>query len=192
MVREDLRGIVRYIGKDNPTQAKSFGKELRDRTKPLAQHPELGRKGRPGLPDAGIHTQRGEQARPQARLEAAAHAGEMRYTGPQGLAGGGVGVAGLRFQAHFRQAQPRQMLRLRDRPGWPAPVRGRPAATVRLAGAGAMVADFSDGVDCSGDFIVVIGTVGIELQGKGGEWKMPGSRCQRRFKTDTVFFQAAV
>lgn len=51
MAREDLRGIVRYIGKDNPTRAKSFGKELRDKTRPLAQHPELGRKGRPGLPE---------------------------------------------------------------------------------------------------------------------------------------------
>lgn len=51
MAREDLRGIVRYIGKDNPTRAKSFGKELRDKTKPLAQHPELGRRGRPGLPE---------------------------------------------------------------------------------------------------------------------------------------------
>ena len=51
MAREDLRAIVRYIGKDNPTQAKSFGQELRDKTKPLAQHPELGRQGRPGLPD---------------------------------------------------------------------------------------------------------------------------------------------
>ena len=51
MAREDLRAIVRYIGKDNPTRAKSFGKELRDKTKPLAQHPELGRKGRPGLPE---------------------------------------------------------------------------------------------------------------------------------------------
>ena len=51
MAREDLRGIVGYIGKDNPTRAKSFGQELRDKTKPLAQHPELGRKGRPGLPE---------------------------------------------------------------------------------------------------------------------------------------------
>ena len=51
MAREDLRGIVRYIGKDNPTRAKSFGKNLLDKTKPLAQHPELGRKGRPGLPE---------------------------------------------------------------------------------------------------------------------------------------------
>lgn len=49
--REDLRGIVRYIARDNPIRAKSFGKELRDKTKPLAQHPELGRTGRPGLPD---------------------------------------------------------------------------------------------------------------------------------------------
>jgi toxin ParE1/3/4 len=51
MARDDLLAIVRYIGKDNPTRAKSFGKELRDKTKPLAQHPELGRHGRPGLPD---------------------------------------------------------------------------------------------------------------------------------------------
>jgi toxin ParE1/3/4 len=48
---DDLRAIVRYIGKDNPTRARSFGKELRDKTRPLAQHPELGRTGRPGLPD---------------------------------------------------------------------------------------------------------------------------------------------
>jgi len=51
MAREDLRAIVRYIGKDNPTRAKSFGQELHDKTKSLARHPELGRKGRPGLPE---------------------------------------------------------------------------------------------------------------------------------------------
>ena len=51
MAREDLRAIVRHIGKDNPTRAQSFGQELRDKTKPLAQHPALGRQGRPGLPD---------------------------------------------------------------------------------------------------------------------------------------------
>jgi len=51
MAREDLRAIVRYIGKDSPTRAKSFGQKLRDKTKSLAQHPELGRKGRPGLPE---------------------------------------------------------------------------------------------------------------------------------------------
>lgn len=51
MAREDLRAIMRHIGKDNPTRAKSFGQELRDKSKPLAQHPELGRQGRPGLPD---------------------------------------------------------------------------------------------------------------------------------------------
>lgn len=50
MAREDLRSIIQYIGRDNPTRAKSFGQELRDKTKPLAQHPELGRHGRPGLP----------------------------------------------------------------------------------------------------------------------------------------------
>jgi addiction module RelE/StbE family toxin len=49
---EDLRAIVRYIGKDNPIRARSFGQELRDKTLPLAQHPELGRTGRPGLPDS--------------------------------------------------------------------------------------------------------------------------------------------
>ncbi len=51
MAREDLRVIVRYIGKDNPTRAKRFGQDLRDKTQSLAQHPELGRHGRPGLPD---------------------------------------------------------------------------------------------------------------------------------------------
>ncbi|MDR2032812.1 MAG: type II toxin-antitoxin system RelE/ParE family toxin [Azoarcus sp.] len=49
--REDLRAIVRYIGKDNPGRARSFGQDLRDKTLPLAQHPELGRTGRPGVPD---------------------------------------------------------------------------------------------------------------------------------------------
>ncbi len=51
MAREDLRAIVRFIGKDNPVRAKSFGHELRDKIELLALHPELGRKGRPGLPD---------------------------------------------------------------------------------------------------------------------------------------------
>ena len=48
--QEDLRAIVRFIGKDNPTRAKSFGQDIRDKTKPLAEHHELGRTGRPGLP----------------------------------------------------------------------------------------------------------------------------------------------
>ncbi|MBN2690618.1 MAG: type II toxin-antitoxin system RelE/ParE family toxin [Burkholderiaceae bacterium] len=51
LAREDLRNIVCHIGKDNPTRAKSFGRELRDKTKRLAQYPELGRHGRPGLPE---------------------------------------------------------------------------------------------------------------------------------------------
>ncbi|MDP3091943.1 MAG: type II toxin-antitoxin system RelE/ParE family toxin [Nitrospira sp.] len=51
MAHKDLRAIVRYIGKDDPIRAKRFGKELRDKTTLLAQHPELGRQGRPGLPD---------------------------------------------------------------------------------------------------------------------------------------------
>ena len=41
--------VVRYIGKDNPTLALSFGKELSGKTLLLAEHPELGRKGRPGF-----------------------------------------------------------------------------------------------------------------------------------------------
>lgn len=49
--RDDLSAIVRYIGKDNPTKARSFGQELHDQTLSLTQHPELGRTGRPGLPD---------------------------------------------------------------------------------------------------------------------------------------------
>lgn len=52
MARDDLRAIVRYIGRDNPTRAKSFGQELRDKAKLLAQHPALGREGRPGLPES--------------------------------------------------------------------------------------------------------------------------------------------
>lgn len=51
IAREDLRAIISYIGQDNPTRAKSFGQELSDKTKLLAQHPELGRQGRSGLPD---------------------------------------------------------------------------------------------------------------------------------------------
>jgi plasmid stabilization system protein ParE len=51
MAREDLRAIVRYIGQDSPARAKSFGQELRNKTKSLAQHPEIGRQGRPGLPE---------------------------------------------------------------------------------------------------------------------------------------------
>lgn len=57
MAREDLRGIVRYIGKDNPIRAKRFGKDLRDKTKPLAQHPERGRPGRlPGIRELVAHS----------------------------------------------------------------------------------------------------------------------------------------
>lgn len=56
MAREDLRGIVRYIGKDNPTRARSFGQALRDKTTLLAQHPELGRPGRlPGIRELVAH-----------------------------------------------------------------------------------------------------------------------------------------
>ena len=50
---EDLRNIVRYIAQDNPNRARTFGKALRDKVQPLAQHPLLGHEGRPGLP-AGV------------------------------------------------------------------------------------------------------------------------------------------
>jgi len=56
MAREDLRSIIQYIGKDNPTRAKNFGKELRDKTKLLTRHPELGRPGRlPGVRELVAH-----------------------------------------------------------------------------------------------------------------------------------------
>jgi len=50
---DDLRNIVRYIAQDNPTRARTFGKELRDKVEPLQHQPLLGREGRPGLP-AGV------------------------------------------------------------------------------------------------------------------------------------------
>ncbi|MDE2463167.1 MAG: type II toxin-antitoxin system RelE/ParE family toxin [Alphaproteobacteria bacterium] len=50
LARDDLRAIIQYIGKDNPTRARHFGKELRDKIRVLAQHPKLGHTGRPGLP----------------------------------------------------------------------------------------------------------------------------------------------
>ena len=51
MAREDLHAIVRYVAKDNPARAKSFGKDLRNKTKALVQQPKPGRAGRPGLPE---------------------------------------------------------------------------------------------------------------------------------------------
>ncbi len=47
---EDLRSIVRYIAQDSPARARTFGKRLREKVLPLAQHPLLGHEGRPGLP----------------------------------------------------------------------------------------------------------------------------------------------
>jgi addiction module RelE/StbE family toxin len=49
--RRDLIGIIRYIGKDNPARARSFGQELSDKALVLADHPMSGRPGRPGLPE---------------------------------------------------------------------------------------------------------------------------------------------
>lgn len=46
----DLDSIVDYIAEDSPIRAEEFGQELRSKVLPLAQHPKLGRAGRPGLP----------------------------------------------------------------------------------------------------------------------------------------------
>ncbi|MDY7577392.1 type II toxin-antitoxin system RelE/ParE family toxin [Herbaspirillum sp. RTI4] len=50
IAESDLDDIIDYIAQDNPFRAGTFGQELRDKTLSLAQHPELGRAGRPGLP----------------------------------------------------------------------------------------------------------------------------------------------
>ena len=47
----DLDNIIDYIAQDSPANAKRFGKELRDKTRQLAEFPGTGRSGRPGLPD---------------------------------------------------------------------------------------------------------------------------------------------
>jgi toxin ParE1/3/4 len=41
--RDDLRDIVRFIARDNPHRAESFGYELMTRTDILHDHPEAGR-----------------------------------------------------------------------------------------------------------------------------------------------------
>ena len=51
MALDDLRAIVRYISKENPVRAKSFAHGSRNKTKLLATNPELGKRGRPGLPE---------------------------------------------------------------------------------------------------------------------------------------------
>jgi toxin ParE1/3/4 len=40
---EDLQSAVRYIARDNPAVARSFGNELIDRALAIGQFPELGR-----------------------------------------------------------------------------------------------------------------------------------------------------
>ena len=47
----DLANIIDYIAQDSPANAKRFGKELRAKTRQLAEFPGTGRSGRPGLPD---------------------------------------------------------------------------------------------------------------------------------------------
>jgi toxin ParE1/3/4 len=49
-VFEDLRSVVRYIPQESPTRARTFGKKLREKVQPPAQHLLLGHEGRPGLP----------------------------------------------------------------------------------------------------------------------------------------------
>jgi len=49
MAEADLDNIIDYIAQDNPTKAEEFGQGLRDKTLSLAQYPQLGRTGRPGL-----------------------------------------------------------------------------------------------------------------------------------------------
>jgi len=50
MAEADLDNIIDYSAQDNPTRAETCGQELRDKSLPLAQHPKMGRTGRPGLP----------------------------------------------------------------------------------------------------------------------------------------------
>ena len=50
MAEADLESIIDYIAQDSPAEALAFGRELRDKTLLLAQHPKSGRTGRPGLP----------------------------------------------------------------------------------------------------------------------------------------------
>ena len=50
MAEADLAKIVDYIAQDKPVAAEAFGQQLRAKVLPLAQHPKLGRTGRPGLP----------------------------------------------------------------------------------------------------------------------------------------------
>ena len=50
MAEADLDDIIDYIAQNQPARAETFGQALRDKTLPLAQHPKMGRAGRPGLP----------------------------------------------------------------------------------------------------------------------------------------------
>lgn len=53
----DLLGTIRYIGKDNPLRAESFAKEIKEKSKPLEQHPLLGRAGRlPATRELVVHS----------------------------------------------------------------------------------------------------------------------------------------
>ena len=43
LARDDLRDLVRFIARDNPDRAASFGFELIQRAETLSQFPEMGR-----------------------------------------------------------------------------------------------------------------------------------------------------
>lgn len=46
----DLERIVDFISDDSPATAAVFGREIRGRKLLLAEHPRIGRTGRPGVP----------------------------------------------------------------------------------------------------------------------------------------------
>lgn len=50
LAEADLEGFIDFIALDNPDRAESFGQELRQKVGVLADHPLMGRTGRPGLP----------------------------------------------------------------------------------------------------------------------------------------------
>ena len=50
LAEADLDAIIDYIAQDNALRADEFAQQLREKTLPLAQHPRLGRSGRPELP----------------------------------------------------------------------------------------------------------------------------------------------
>lgn len=50
LAQADLVGIIDVMALDNPIQAEAFWQDLRDTLLALADHPQRGRRARPGLP----------------------------------------------------------------------------------------------------------------------------------------------